>query len=240
MTIMRGGAVRDWLGDFEIGDRWARWTGSAGDSLVHRHLSAQAVLSDAPVTAIDKAGRAVVARVILIEPLAAHRIEPGTRASFLFVEPPFRSPEAEAFLSPWFAAHPPVILAERPGPGYWGDWLRLAGGREGPADPRIVAAVASIDRRLDAGALRLEDFAAEADISPGRFRHLFAQEMQTPFRRFVLWRRLIRAVAHLRAGRAVTAAAHEAGFADAAHFARVLKAAFGIRATQALVTRARD
>jgi AraC-like DNA-binding protein len=56
--------------------------------------------------------------------------------------------------------------------------------------------------------------------------------MGLPFRRYLLWRRVQRAFVALKAGDDVTTAAHMAGFADAAHFARTLKAMFGVTATQ--------
>jgi AraC-like DNA-binding protein len=56
-------------------------------------------------------------------------------------------------------------------------------------------------------------------------------EIGVPFQRFVLWRRLAAAFERLVAGATITEAAHAAGFADAAHFARTIRAMFGIRAS---------
>jgi len=41
-----------------------------------------------------------------------------------------------------------------------------------------------------------------------------------PFRRYVLWRRLTRAMVAVGRGRTLTAAAHECGFSDSAHLTR--------------------
>lgn len=227
--------MRDsWIGDIEIGDRWARWTGLVGDSCKHRHFSAQAILSSEPITVSDAAGMHTTAHLILIDPLVPHRVEPGTRAQLIFVEPPYRPAAVDALLRSWCERHQPAIVATADHDGFWTGWLRTGSSAVTRIDPRVAAATAAIDARLEDGPLRLSDFAADAGLSPERFRHLFAQELQTPFRRFILWRRLVRAAAALRAGGTVTAAAHVAGFADAAHFARVLKTSFGIRATQAL------
>ena len=58
-----------------------------------------------------------------------------------------------------------------------------------------------------------------------------------PFQRYILWRRLSAAFEGLLAGSNITEAAHAAGFADAAHFARTIKAMFGIRASDILLER---
>ncbi len=55
--------------------------------------------------------------------------------------------------------------------------------------------------------------------SPERYRHLFVEALGLPYRRYLLWRRVQRPSA-LKDGDDVTTAAHAAGFADAAHFAR--------------------
>ena len=64
-------------------------------------------------------------------------------------------------------------------------------------------------------------------MSPGRFRHPFVQEMGTPFRAYLLWLRLNIAIESAMAGESWTHAAHEAGFADSAHFTRTFKRMFG-------------
>jgi hypothetical protein len=48
---------RLWHGQLELGDRWAVWRGSIGDSVPHRHLAAQLVLADTPVGVVDGLGR---------------------------------------------------------------------------------------------------------------------------------------------------------------------------------------
>jgi len=77
--------------------------------------------------------------------------------------------------------------------------------------------------------------AASAGLSVERFRHLFARDVGLTYGRYVLWGRLRLAAAELLAGQDVTTAAHSAGFADAAHFARTLKTIFGVTASQTLL-----
>lgn len=106
---------------------------------------------------------------------------------------------------------------------------RLAG--EGaPADApdaRIAKLLAWLAPRLGE-AVSLGDAAAFLALSPGRARHLFVQQTGLPFRTYLLWLRLMRAV-ELYAGRvSLTEAAHGAGFADSAHLSRTFRRMFGI------------
>ena len=86
-------------------------------------------------------------------------------------------------------------------------------------DPRIVRALEVI-REMDTSRIALDDVARAVFLSPSRFAHLFTQEVGLPFRRYVLWRRLTRALLAVGHGSTLSAAAHACGFADAAHLTR--------------------
>ena len=119
----------------------------------------------------------------------------------------------------------------------------LAGGLapSAPSDARILRATAFIRARLD-GPVTLEEVAAEACLSPSRFRHLFVAETGMTLRAYVLWRRFLRVWELLAAGSSLSAAAHRAGFADAAHLTRTSRRMFGLppSALQLVVARAAD
>ena len=97
-------------------------------------------------------------------------------------------------------------------------------------DPRITAALAWMHARLSTP-IRLEEVAAITHLSPSRFRHLFVAQTGTSLRAWLLWARVARAVEHAFQGRSWTEAAHEAGFADAAHLARTCRRVFGVAPT---------
>ncbi len=61
-----------------------------------------------------------------------------------------------------------------------------------------------------------------------RFRHLFREQSDTPFRRYRLWRRIISAMEALHNENNITQAAMAAGFSDSAHFNRCFQQAFGL------------
>jgi len=97
-------------------------------------------------------------------------------------------------------------------------------------DERIVRALGFIRGRGDPR-LSLEEVAKEVFLSPSRFAHLFSEEVGLPFRRYLLWRKLTRAMQAFGRGVTLSAAAHEAGFADSAHLTRTWIQMFGITPT---------
>lgn len=99
-----------------------------------------------------------------------------------------------------------------------------------PPDIRVQAMIEFVRSNLD-GPLTLVQAAACANLSPSRARHRFANDTGLPFKTFVLWQRLERAVELYAKGHSLTAAAHEAGFADSAHLSRTFRKTFGIPAS---------
>jgi AraC-like DNA-binding protein len=89
--------------------------------------------------------------------------------------------------------------------------------------------LAWVARRLDEPVV-LSDAARFVGLSPGRTRHLFVEQTGLPFRTYLLWLRLNRAVESHSGGASLTQAAHGAGFADSAHLSRTFRRMFGIAA----------
>jgi AraC-like DNA-binding protein len=96
-----------------------------------------------------------------------------------------------------------------------------------PSDPRVLAAVDYIRARVDQP-VSLAEVAGAANLSPGRFRHLFVEETGMPLRTYVLWRRLLHVWTLLMRGETLSGAAHAAGFADSAHLSRTSRTMFGL------------
>lgn len=65
-------------------------------------------------------------------------------------------------------------------------------------------------------------------LSSHRFQHLFRDDTGIPFRRYLLWLRLVAAVETIAGGASLTDAAHAAGFADSAHLSRTFRRMFGL------------
>ena len=89
---------------------------------------------------------------------------------------------------------------------------------------KVIAAIgASENLRLP-----LEEAAKLVHLSPDRFAHLFKDELGLPFRRYILWRKLTRAMLAIGRQRSIAEAAHGSDFADAAHLTRTFNEMFGI------------
>jgi AraC-like DNA-binding protein len=165
----------------------------------------------------------------------------------LFVEPETREGRAlaELYLAEGFGSVDPAIAASAMEELFdrfltrQGDTAIIAASREvirqltrgiEPlviSDDRIVRAAAWINDHLEQP-ISLDDVAAAVFLSPGRFRHLFVEQTGMGLRPYVLWRRFLRVWAAIMNGRSISAAAHEAGFADAAHLTRTSRRMFGV------------
>jgi AraC-like DNA-binding protein len=94
-------------------------------------------------------------------------------------------------------------------------------------DERVTKVLAAI-QASDELRFSLDEAAELAFLSPSRFAHLFKQQVGLPFRRYMLWRKLTRAMLAIGRERTLAAAAHAADFADAAHLTRTFYQMFGI------------
>lgn len=97
-------------------------------------------------------------------------------------------------------------------------------------DSRVTDVLTAI-RASDDLRISLGDAAKKAFLSPSRFAHLFRQQMGLPFSRYMLWRKLTRAMVAIAAERTIAAAAHAADFADAAHLTRTFYQMVGMAPT---------
>jgi AraC-like DNA-binding protein len=207
----------------------------------HAHNAVQLVWSRDGVFEIAAAGRNLRRSAVLVPSAAAHTLDAtGSAIATLLVE--FHDARGAAldaaarregyrdltaalaevpFPSHDLAAHDVATLCDRV--------LAALGAtaRTAPITAITRRAIGYIEHHLD-GVPRVADVARQLSVSPTRVTHQFTSEVGIPFRRFVLWTRIKRAVEAHRAGRDLTAAAIEAGFSDAAHFSRTFRAMFGL------------
>jgi AraC-like DNA-binding protein len=94
-------------------------------------------------------------------------------------------------------------------------------------DSRVTTVLDAI-RASDDLRISLEAAADLAFLSPSRFAHLFREQVGLPFSRYMLWRKLTRAMVAIGSERTIAAAAHAADFADAAHLTRTFYQMFGM------------
>lgn len=164
----------------------------------------------------------------------------------LFIEPETREGRAlsERFSASGITGLPATLLAEV-GPALFARWQgersvaavtaaatdvirALTDGVEPSvvSDERILRATTYIRSHLSSS-LTLDEVAGVACLSPSRFRHLFVEQTGMALRPYVLWRRFLRVWELIMDAQSLSAAAHEAGFADAAHLTRTCRRMFG-------------
>jgi len=86
-------------------------------------------------------------------------------------------------------------------------------------DSRVTTVLDAI-RASDDLRMSLDQAADKACLSATRFAHLFRDQVGLPFSRYMLWRKLTRAMVAVASEPTIAAAAHAADFADAAHLTR--------------------
>lgn len=94
-------------------------------------------------------------------------------------------------------------------------------------DERVTRVLGAINT-ADELRMSLDDAAASAFLSPSRFAHLFKQQVGLPFRRYMLWRKLTRAILAIGRGETLATAAQNADFADGAHLTRTFNQMIGL------------
>jgi len=94
-------------------------------------------------------------------------------------------------------------------------------------DSRVTTVLDAI-RQSDDLRMSLDTAADLACLSPTRFAHLFRDQVGLPFSRYMLWRKLTRAMVAIASERTIAAAAHAADFADAAHLTRTFHQMVGM------------
>jgi AraC-like DNA-binding protein len=118
---------------------------------------------------------------------------------------------------------------------------RIAVSRAHPRiHPRVSRVLRWLRSNVDASAedCSLEALAERAGLSPSRFMHAFTQSLGVPVRPYLLWLRLQHAAGRLLSGATATEAAHEAGFADAAHLSRTFRRTLGTTPREIAASRA--
>ena len=235
--------------------RWYLWDGGflaigRTDGVVppHAHHAIQIVLGlDGPIAISGEGEDWRQARGIIVLPDVTHRFNPsGATGAMVFVDPEsiegvwLRATVADAitivpearvevcaaafrqFLADPLAAPDPRTLVRQ-------CVQNLCAGAP-PArhlDARVTAALRHIQESNDLR-ISLESAARAAFLSPSRFQHLFKQQVGLPFRRYMLWRKLTRAMVAIGRERTLAAAAQASDFSDAAHLTRTFYQMFGI------------
>jgi AraC-like DNA-binding protein len=214
----------------------------------HAHHAIQATISLGGWFKLDTANASVRGEAVAVAADVEHVFEAEGLMAFLFVEPESRQGRAiraGLFGDAQLVAVPPEALGdfrERVAAALASpsrdDAALIALGRELLArlsadaaseepDPRISKVIAWAAAQIDEP-VGLSDAVAVSGLSASRLRHLFVEQTGLPFKTYLLWLRLTRALESFAGGATLTQAAHQAGFSDSAHLSRTFRRMFGI------------
>ena len=243
MKEQLNGAPYQWLNV----PRWYLWDGgfllvgqAKGVVPAHSHHAIQIVISlDEPFSVCGHDENWLQGRGIVVRPDAVHSFDcNGAFGAMLFVDPE----SSEGVWLQTLLAHDVTIVpdarlasavvelrtfTEQPFAGMEiGALIRHCVHSLSPGpppmrslDPRITKVLTKIQTSDDLR-ISLDMAAAMAFLSPSRFAHLFRNQLGLPFSRYMLWRKMTRAMLAIGSERTIADAAHAADFADAAHLTR--------------------
>ncbi|MDB5692371.1 MAG: AraC family transcriptional regulator [Alphaproteobacteria bacterium] len=222
--------------------------GGVGRADFHSHHAIQITLALEGDFELRTADERLRGPAVAVAADASHVFEASGLVAFLFVEPEsregralaasFRGKALRALSGESVAQHRAALAAAFRSGSRDEEFARLgavivaamAGSAEARvADPRIRSMIDHAGGNLQNG-VSLPSAASAACLSESRARHLFVEQTGLPFKTYVLWLRIGRAVELYAAGASLTEAAHEAGFADSAHFSRTFRRTFGLPA----------
>ena len=103
-----------------------------------------------------------------------------------------------------------------------------------PIDERVALTLSALqDSALLGQPHPLKYLAQIANLSSGRLRHLFREELGVTIQQYWIGHRLLVAIRRFYGCESLTKIAHEAGFADLAHFSKSFRASFGMTPSEA-------
>jgi AraC-like DNA-binding protein len=223
---------------------------------LHAHHAIQVTLSLGGHFRLDTPDYHVAGDAVAVAADAGHTFEAEGLIALLFVEPesrPGRAIAARLFIGKDLAIVPTEMFGDFP--KRITDAFRtrnltdetfvelgrnlishLASDLRGDVpDLRVRKVMAWAGKQLE-GAVSLAEAAPVVNLSPGRLRHLFVEQTGLPFKTYLLWLRLTRALQCFAAGKPLTDAAHEAGFSDSAHLSRTFRRMFGVTPASLRIT----
>lgn len=242
-------ATMPWVGRIFLRPGRLLYVGAIGSSNPHAHHAFQIARGlSGPIAFVGPLGERLDAPAAVVPPDAVHATA-GTTASgwMMYVDPDDsigrrlrRTTGAGGSPRQWAEAGRALLQLAGAPPTCWDqvdalelavfDALAIPRVLPRPLHPALARALRTISDDLGSD-VSLATVAAAARLSPSRLSHLFTLELGIPFRRYVLWRRLMRAGSEVQGGATLTAAAHAAGFADSPHMNHTFRRMFGLAPT---------
>lgn len=230
-----------WLGDVAMAPGIGIFRGRAGDNREHHHWAHQISLGLEGPVRLMIGGELREAAALFIRAGTPHQLLPGlvlscyidpTSAEARAIDVMLGSDEAVLALPDALTATIRTALADEQ--DLDGGLQRLRVALQGQPLPTINADLSEVLHALErelAGQTNVNrrTLADLVGLSESRFSHWFREHTGMPLRSYRKWLRLVRGVEHVVRGRPLTEAAHDADFADQAHFTRSFVELFGVK-----------
>lgn len=229
-----------WHGRAWISPGLGIFLGQAGSQDWHSHMAHQITVSLNGSLTVKCTSSSVTARAICIRAGVAHQIEADEVLS-IYLDA--LSDEARALPDNIGEGITPIQMGDTaslrkllsssdPSAQQIREMVRLVLNLTTPpaSDPRLQSVLAALKEPINGR----QGLAKRVHLSPTRFSHWFVEQTGLPLRSYRKWNRLVIALQHIASGANLTAAAHAAGFADAAHFSRTFRDLFGLDPSSAL------
>lgn len=241
-----------WTGTLAFGPWWLMYCGPIGPTELHAHHAFQIVVHEGDSCLVDGAGEAIDGPIAIVEPDQHHAIRASReRAVVVFVEPESSAGANLRRRGPAVVLQGLHSVSEVIGASTPDNWSRadeavrrtlaMAGVSEPAAPlrwwrhPAVDEALLRLPDLVDDGRVDFSELAATIGVSTSRLTHVFSAEVGIPLRSYARWLRLVRATESLAEGASITEAAHDARFADGAHFSRVFREMFGLTPSEVML-----
>ena len=229
-----------WRGKAWVSAGLGIFLGHAGSHDRHSNMAHQVTIGLGGQVTVRGLSQALTASAICIKAGTLHQIE-GTEVLSIYIDALSEEARGLSFISAAQLVSIPVgntsaieQLLETPevSAHLVREEVRRLLGLKTPqaADPRMRAVLQALEEQHNDRA-RLAEL---VHLSPTRFSHWFVEQTGLPLRSYRKWNRLVVALRFVSIGHNLTAAAHAAGFADAAHFSRSFRTLFGLDPSSAL------
>lgn len=230
-----------WNGRAVFGPGLLCYLGPGYAAAEHAHHAVQLVLSPEPFR-LQLSGGTLTARAALVPADVPHALEGGgTSMALLLVESHgSRGRELHRQAQDWLGVdlHQHLGRPDLPPSSTdaadvlrWAEDLLSAwstpASPEVPISPAVRRVLTQLAQSSGRGP-RLAEAAAACGLSASRLTHRFSTETGIPYRRYLLWLRLQRAVDSARSGATLAEATVEAGFSDQAHLSRTFRGMLGL------------
>lgn len=221
-----------WAGELTIRPGIIAYSGRIGAADLHAHAAVQVYrCHTGELEVTDEAGSVVVATTVVIPARARHsvRASTGTAGSTVFIDP---SGSWAPKTGNWVSSVSAWVDDERSSYAKTslGDILADLTAPAGSLGTEIEGWVRA---RLPERVI-VADLARALTVSEASLRRIARAELGLNVQAYTRWIRLIVALEQVAAGRSITDAAAEAGFADGSHATRACREMFGLSPSEAL------